>query len=143
MRTEIWIGAPPERVFEVLSEPERYADWVVGTRSIDRSDRNWPAEGAGFDHTMGIGPLSLADRTLVESVTEPRRLVLQARLYPLGSGRVTLDLQPDGGGTWVTLDEEPADLRARLLALPPAGVLVRVRNGESLARLKELVEARS
>ena len=137
---EITVDAPPEAVFDVLSDPRSYARWVVGSRKIRAADPDWPAAGATFDHAVGIGPLALPDSTTVRAVEPPHRLELLVRARPLTVAVVTLTLHRVGDRTRVEMEERPADLRTRVLFNPLTDPLVRLRNKESLRRLKALAE---
>jgi uncharacterized protein YndB with AHSA1/START domain len=138
---EVTVDAPPEAVFDVLSDPRSYARWVVGSRKIRAADPEWPAPGATFDHAVGIGPLTLADSTSVRAAQKPHRLELLVRARPLTTAVVTLTLhQRLGDTTRVEMEEHPADARSRLLMNPLTDPLIRLRNHESLRRLKALAE---
>lgn len=137
------IPAPIDQVFAVLSDPESYAYWVVGSDSIRDADASWPAVGAKLHHRVGAGPFKLNDNTEVLEVTAPVRLVLQARTRPFGTARVTLDLIDLGRSTQVTMSEGPGDRFSRLLFNPLADVLLRRRNDEALRRLDELARKRA
>ncbi len=134
---ETHVDAPPERCFEVLSDPRSYAYWVVGSREIRAADPQWPAEGARFHHTVAGG---LEDHTVVEEVEPNRRLRLRARARPFGTAFVTVTMQPEDRGSRVRLEEEPADRVTRVLFNPVADRLLRARNETSVNRLKELAE---
>src|SRR4051794_1841053 len=105
-RNEIHIDVPPERVFEVLADPESYGYWVVGSKYIRDADPGFPGQGTKFHHAVGYGPITIKDHTQVVEVDPPRRLVLQAKARPFGTARVTLELRPDGTGTHVTFLED-------------------------------------
>ncbi len=140
-RNRIVIEAPRARVFGVLSDPSSYGHWVVGSKEIRAADSDWPARGSKFHHTVGLGPLTIEDHTLVEEVDAPRCLVLRARSRPLGAARVALHLENDQGRTRVTMDEHPVGgLPVRLLA-KVVDPLLHARNTKALQRLKALVEA--
>jgi uncharacterized protein YndB with AHSA1/START domain len=134
---------PIDQVFAVLSDPESYAYWVVGSDSIRTADPSWPAVGAKLHHRIGVGPFKLNDNTEVLEVTPPVHLVLQARARPFGTARVTLDLVDLGDGTQVTMVEGPGDAVSRVLFNPVADVLLRRRNDEALRRLGELAGRRA
>lgn len=68
------------------------------------------------------------------------RLLAHAR--PLGSAVVTLRLEPRRFGTQVTMIEDPAGWTTPLWVLPSTHVFGRLRNFESLRRLKALAEGR-
>ena len=142
-RNAALIDASADTVFDVLTDPDDYPRWVVGASDIRDVDSDWPAAGTAFHHRVGLGPLTLADRTTVLEIERPRRLVLQARARPAGTARITLQLEPSGAGTRVTLVEDPGDLLTRLVFTPLVHLAVRVRNAESLRRLKRLAEQRS
>jgi uncharacterized protein YndB with AHSA1/START domain len=137
-RTERLIPASPERVFAVLADAETYGYWVVGSDTIRDADPGWPAPGSRFHHRVGWGPLKVSDDTEVVSVDAPNCLELQARARPLGTARILLRLERRGGGTLVTMIEDPGDPLTWLVFNPLTHLLVRYRNAESLRRLEEL-----
>ena len=138
---ELSFAAPPERVFEVLSDPASYSHWVVGSRSVGGHDRDFPAAGSAFDHTQGLWPLIVADETEVIESDPPRRLELMAKVRPFLVARVVLELEPEAGGTRVRIDERPeGGLIGPFLRLPPGPQLIQLRNLEGLRRLRELAE---
>jgi uncharacterized protein YndB with AHSA1/START domain len=137
---EIHVDAPPDAVFAVLADPRSFARWVVGSRKIRAADPDWPAAGTTFDHAVGIGPLALADSTTVRAADRPHRLELLVRARPLTQAVVTLRMHGEGEGTRVELDERPADLRSWIFLNPLTDPLVRLRNRESLRRLKALAQ---
>ena len=139
-RTQIAIAASPEDVWDVLADPPAYGDWVVGSSAIREWDPDWPAPGTRFHHRVGVWPLRVSDHTEVQEADEPRRLVLRANARPLGVARVELLLEPHDEGTVVTMIEDPDGL-TRFVFPPPAHLLVRARNAESLRRLRRLCES--
>ncbi len=130
---------PIKQVFAVLADPKTYAYWVVGSDTIRDADASWPAVGAKLHHRVGAGPFKLNDNTEVLEVSEPVRLVLQARARPLGTARVVLDLIELGNRTQLTMVEGPGDRISRLLHNPLTDFLLRRRNDEALRRLGRLV----
>jgi NAD(P)-dependent dehydrogenase (short-subunit alcohol dehydrogenase family)/uncharacterized protein YndB with AHSA1/START domain len=140
-RNRVHIDAAPEEVFAVLSNPYCYPEWVVGAAGVRDHDEDFPAAGARFHHNVGTWPLSLKDHTEVIEVDPPHRIVLQAKARPLGTATIGIDLEESAGGTELTLEERPGDRLTSLVAANPlADTALRLRNAESLARLKRLVE---
>ncbi len=134
--------ASPEQVFRVLSAPPTYAYWVVGSRSIDSHPPDWPAPGTRFKHTQGIRPLLIHDETESVASDPPHRLELIAKARPALVARVVLVLRPEGGGTHMTIEEQPiSGLAAPLLRTAPGELLTQLRNRLSLRRLALLAEA--
>ena len=142
-RSELVVAAPPSDVWQILSEPEHYAHWVVGSSEIRGWDDEWPAVGSRFYHRVGEKPLTIADNTEVLESEEPHRLVLRAKTRPLGVARVELQMEPHPAGTLVTMIEDPDVPLGGLLTPPPLHALIRLRNGESLRRLRSLAEERA
>lgn len=140
-RNEEHVNAPPERVWAVLSDPRSYGEWVVGSRRIRGWDDDWPATGSRFYHEVGTPPLVTRDHTEVLERQEPRLLKLRARARPLGTAIVTIEIRPEGGGgSHITLLEDPGDPLTRLATLPWWWLMVRLRNVGSIQRLKEIAE---
>lgn len=135
VRTEI--AATPRQVFDVIAEPRTYPDWLVGAKKIRSVDGDFPSEDAEFDHTVGAGPVSIDDSTEVLEVHEPDRLKLRVHVGPL-DGDVELLVLPSPGGTEVRFRERPVGIPAA--ATPLLRPTLQARNGESLRRLRTLVE---
>lgn len=154
---ETMIDAPPGVVWDVLADPPSYEEWVVGNKGIRDHDRGWPSPGTEFHHKVGLGPLRVKDKTVALEATPPSlaadaaaggtppvprgRLVMNVRVLPVGHGLVAFELQESGSGTLVRMDERPAGgpLKALWPVLDP---LVKLRNVETLRRLKNLAESR-
>jgi uncharacterized protein YndB with AHSA1/START domain len=137
---EIDIAVPRGRVFEILADPDRYAEWVVGASRVRDADSTWPAPGARLHHSVGADPLTVDDSTEVLECEEPDRLVLLAHIGPLGSFRVELLLRDDGEATHVTMLEHPVEGISKLGG-PATSAVIKLRNALSLDRLKELAES--
>jgi uncharacterized protein YndB with AHSA1/START domain len=136
--TERFMAVRPSDVWAALARPERYAYWVVGSKEIRDADPDWPAAGARFHHTIGLGPLRVSDHTESLECSPPNKLVLRAKARPLGTARVTMRLTAHDGGTLVQMEENPDGLTALLTVNPAVQLLTAGRNAESLARLEEL-----
>src|SRR5215207_3487776 len=97
--------APVERVFEVVSDPRTYPEWLVGAREIRSVDEDWPQPGSRFHHRVGlVGPLTVADSSEVLEVDPPASLVLEVRARPFGRARAEFRVADAGGDrTRITL----------------------------------------
>ena len=136
---EIDIDAPPEAVWNVLAQPMLYDEWVFGAQAVRDADDQWPAPGAKLHHSVGVGPLAIDDETVVVESDPPRRLVLEAKVRPLGRFPVELELEPrPEGGTHVRMRESASD--GPLEHVPGTDLAIGARNTLSLRRLKQLAE---
>jgi uncharacterized protein YndB with AHSA1/START domain len=132
------IDASPEAVFAVLSDPDSYEHWVVGSSRTFQVDGSWPDVGATFHHRQGLPVIGPKDTTTVLEVDAPRHLRLCVRVRPYLVGEVALTLEPRGGGTEVTMVETPV---GGVLAKLPRALLdaaLKARNVETLRRLAKI-----
>lgn len=136
------INAPPAAVFAILRDGYSYDQWVVGTKKIRDVEPNWPAVGSRLHHTFGAGPLTISDTSKVLAVDPDRMLEMEARAWPAGTARIVLSLEPAGSGTRVTIEEHPLRGPGRRLHNPAFDLIIKVRNVETLRRLKRLAEQR-
>jgi uncharacterized protein YndB with AHSA1/START domain len=142
-RTELTINASAERIFEVLSDPDTYAYWVVGSKKIRSSDPDWPRPGSRFYHKVGVGPITIHDHSEVEKATPPTFLQLKVKARPLGTARVKMEIEELGPDeSRVTMIEDAADPLTAVVFNPLTHLIMRGRNKESLARLAALAEGR-
>jgi hypothetical protein len=135
------IQADAARIFGVLSNPDTYADWVVGAHKIRDADRTWPAVGSRLHHRVGVGPLKLNDHTEVMECKPGEKLVLHALVRPFGTAVVTMLLEPRAGATEVTMTENAGDKLSRIAINPLTDWIVHLRNVESLRRLARIAES--
>jgi len=97
----IQIGAPPERVFDVLTDPQRRPEWDPGVEITGFTD---PAVAAvGTDFTM-VG-------SVLGRRTESRRTIThfeRPRIFGHESprARMLVRLEPAAGGTDLAMEEE-------------------------------------
>src|SRR3954447_23318363 len=139
-KNETHVDASPEAVWDVLSDPYAYPQWVVGTDRTLEADAEWPVPESKFKVHIALG---YTDYTHSREVEPHRRIVLDAAGGAFGAARVTLELREERGGTHVTLFEDPAGFVRHLSFLPPVHWLIFLRNVESLRRFKRLVESRA
>ena len=134
------IKASPRRVWSVLADGYRYADWVVGTAESHPALGQWPQVGAEIVYEVRFGPVRLTNQTVVRRCEEGVALELEARAGVLGTARIAIELRPWGEHCLVTVDEHP--LQGAGGALHNAGVeaLIQVRHRTMLARLAEVCE---
>jgi uncharacterized protein YndB with AHSA1/START domain len=132
------LSASATHVFDVLTDPETYPEWLVGAQAIRNVTDGWPAVGSAFDHRVGWGPLQIPDRTTVRRIVRPRLLELQVRARPLIEAVATFELSDDDDGCTIIIDESPSGVFK--FASPLFDPLIRARNRRSLDRLAEVVE---
>ncbi len=136
------VRVSPERAWTELTDAWVYTSWVVGATHIRDVDASWPEPGSKLHHTVGPWPLTIKDFTTVVEADPPRRLVLNARAWPVGEARIEITLEPVPDGTEVTMAEWPVRGPGAWGRNPLMDALLRARNRESLGRLAALAENR-
>lgn len=136
-------SCPPEAVFDVLADGWLYPSWVVGASRIRDVESSWPAADAKIHHSFGIWPALIDDSTSVLEWEPPRRMVLKARGWPMGSAKVVLEVEPTADGCGITIREDVIEGPGTLMPKPVRDAMIHVRNVETLRRLCYLAEGRA
>jgi hypothetical protein len=131
-----------ESVFRVLADGWLYPVWVVGASRMREVAESWPAPGAKLHHSFGVWPVLIDDSTSVLEWDPPRRAVLQARGWPIGEARVTIEAATREDGCEVRIIERPASGPATLIPRFLIDPVLRWRNNETLRRLAYVAERR-
>ncbi len=120
------IPAPPERVWELVSDTARYAEWVEGTDEVTRTDGP-AAPGSTYDEVNPIaGPWKARSRWTVIEFDPPRRQVHRGEGLPLTAEfLVVIELTAVGGATELTLT-----LRGRSSGGPLGAAQFRLLRGQ-------------
>ncbi|WP_420309222.1 SRPBCC family protein [Streptomyces sp. YS-B37] len=134
------IEASPDDVWKILSDVDRYGDWVVGTSRAELDEGRWPELGAALRYEVRIGPLTLHNRTVVRRSEPPTVLELEAHSGRLGTARIAMELRPWGGHTLIILDEHPLRGAGGALHNPLLDAAQQWRSRSMLARLARLCE---
>jgi Polyketide cyclase / dehydrase and lipid transport len=142
MAVQRWFDCSGEEVFAVLKDGWTYPSWVVGASRMRNVDEGWPNPGTKLHHSFGAWPLLIDDTTEVLEIEPDRRLVLEARGWPVGTARVEISVQADGDGSLVSMAEDISGGPARLVPEVIRLAGMDVRNRETLRRLAYLAEGR-
>ncbi|MFE5143742.1 SRPBCC family protein [Streptomyces fagopyri] len=134
------IRKSPEEVWAVLSDAERYGDWVVGTSWSEPDEGQWPELGAALRYEIKIGPITLHNRTVVRRSEPSTVLELEADSGPLGTARIAMELRPWGEDTLIIFDEHPLRGAGGALHNGLVDVLQQVRHRAMLGRLARMCE---
>jgi hypothetical protein len=130
----------PEDVFRVFADGWLFPSWVVGASRMRDVGEDWPRVGAELHHSFGVWPALIDDTTTVLEYEPHRRFVLQARGWPMGEARVTIDVKPRGAESVVRIQEEAVAGPGSLIPAPLLDLPLMWRNAETLHRLAYLAE---
>lgn len=134
--------ATRQQVWDVMADGWTYSQWVVGNSRMRAVDPAWPQPGSTIAHSVGIWPVVLNDKTVVEDSVPGQCLVLLAEGRPLGAARITLRLYDIEGGCRIEMSEVP--VRGPMSLVPRRVALAAAwpRNRECTWRLAALAERR-
>jgi len=114
---------------------------VAGRRLEDGDvDDDWPRAGSKFHHSVGFGPLTIPDSSVMLDLEPDRMLKLAVRARPLVSAVVVFSLLGDGDRCVVSFEEEPTNRMIGNVVRPVLDPVTHVRNHHSLKRLADFVE---
>ncbi|MFE7169726.1 SRPBCC family protein [Streptomyces sp. NPDC057616] len=134
------VKASPQRVWAVLSDGDRYTEWVVGTSASWQTRGRWPEVGAALSYVVRLGPARLTNETIVRRSEEPTVLELEANAGALGTARIAFELRPWGRQCLVIVDEHPLGGVGGLMHNVAAEVVIQLRHRAMLARLAGICE---
>ncbi|WP_435975582.1 SRPBCC family protein [Streptomyces sp. Qhu_M48] len=134
------IHASPGRVWAVLADGTRYADWVVGTSESRVVHGLWPELGSALEYTVRLGPWTVAGTTVVRRVDVLEELELEVDSGPFGTARVAIDVRPWGDEALIIVDEHPLRGIGGTLHNAAVDALIQLRHRSMLARLANVVE---
>lgn len=101
----VTVPAPQQKVWELVCDTSRYAEWVEDTVEVVRTDGS-AAEGSTYDERNAIlGPIKGSSRWTVVEHEPPRRSLHRGEGIPIASSlSIEMALQPVGDdATEVTL----------------------------------------
>jgi uncharacterized protein YndB with AHSA1/START domain len=129
------IPASATEIYEVLSNPDTYPEWLAGAQRIRHVDESFPRAGSGFDHEVGPAEqVTVADDTWSLIADPPHRLQLEVHAGPV-TGLVDFELTAVGEGTEVVFRESLTG--ALGVTMPVARAVLHARNKASLERLRQ------
>ena len=128
--------ASAAKVFDVISEPTTYPQWLTGAKRIRRVDGDFPRPASKFEHEVGAGPLTVKDTTEVEEVRPNHMLEMVVRARPFLVARVKFEVFTENDrSSRLRLSETPIGVyRFLSLVINP---LIKARNTRSINRLAD------
>lgn len=145
VRTAIEIAAPPERVWEVVMDPARLADWVTIHRSLGEAPATL-RRGSTFDQVLTLRGAHLHVAWTVVELDPPRRAVWHGKGPVHSHASIVYELTPlPGGGTRFGYTNEfktPGGPLGAVAGRVLVGGLSEREAERSLRRLKDLLDER-
>ena len=132
------ISAARDDVFNTVSDPKTYPDWLVGAQRIRHVENGFSEPGDKFDHSVGpTEDVTVDDSTYLVESQGHRRLVLEVHAGPI-AGEVEFVFKKHSSATEVTMRERPAG--AGVVLTPLIRPVLGLRNRRSLQQLARYVE---
>ena len=139
----IEIAAPPERVWALVMDPERLADWVTIHRGMHDHDSGTPREGYAMEQTLHLRGVSFKVHWELVACKEARHAEWHGRGPARSHAETEYKLTPTDGGTRFDYRNEfkaPLGPLGAVASRAIVGGLPRREADASLRRLKALVE---
>ncbi len=145
--SSIEIGVPEALVWDLVSDPRRYPEWVVQTDRMIEVPTNGLCQGATYREYAGIAPFKRESQWRVTAFEPHRR---QVHLGDDGSVELelTIEVDPVDGGSRLTqtFDVRPRGMMAVVMRVVWPLVMRRRllrANDRSVANARHLLEAGS
>lgn len=136
------VEASRRQVWDVIADGWTYSQWVIGNSRIRAVDPGWPAPGSAIHHSIGVWPLVISDDSVAEECVAETKLVLLAKIGPVGAARITVELTDLPTGCRISMPEVPVKGPMALVPDRLALAAITPRNKECLFRLAALAERR-
>lgn len=143
VHTEIAIAAPPQRVWDVVMDPNRLGDWVTIHRHVEHA----PAElrrGSTFEQTLNLRGAHLHVVWTVVDLDPPRRAVWEGQGPAHSRASIVYALRPDREDRtifdYTNEFKPPGGALGAVAGRVLVGGLSHREAQRSLLRLKQLVE---
>jgi uncharacterized protein YndB with AHSA1/START domain len=144
VHSAIEIDAPPERVWAVVMDPRRLADWVTIHRRVEGAPARL-TRGSTFEQTLNLRGAHLHVMWTVVDLEEPRRAVWEGQGPAHSRASIVYELQPLGErGTRFEYTNEfkaPGGALGAVAGRVLVGGLSQREAQRSLQQLKQLVES--
>ena len=141
---DIEIGAPPEKVWNLIMDPARFDEWVTIHRKVNSTDPGPPREGMRMEQTLCLRGASFRVKWTLAECEKDSRAVWEG-LGPMRShARTEYALSPDGDGNtrfhYVNEFTAPGGVVGATASRVLVGGLPEREAHRSLQRLKRLLE---
>lgn len=143
VRTAIDIAAPPERVWEVVVDPNRLGDWVTIHRSVSDVPPLPLRRGAQFEQTLHLRGAPLHVHWTIDDLDPPRRAVWSGRGPAHSRAEIVYELTRTDEGTRFEYTNEfkpPGGPLGAVAGRVLVGGLSHREAERTLQRLKRLLE---
>ncbi|MDP8957208.1 MAG: SRPBCC family protein [Actinomycetota bacterium] len=141
----IEIDAPPERVFELLTDLDRLQEWATIAGDAENPPAKPLAQGATWKHKLKVAGVELEGDWNVVAIDPPRLVEYEANRSEGGWLKMRQRVAPAGGGSRVELEVD-YELPWGVLGEAVDKLVVERRNDreaeESLQNLKNILEGR-
>ena len=147
VKATIEIDAPPERVWDVVMDPERFRDWVTIHRKLGHVDDGRLRPGFQVEQTLCLHHANFKVRWALDEVDAPLHAVWAGK-GPAGShARIVDSLTPLDGGRRTRFDylneySQPGGFLGRMAGKVLVQGVAEREAARSLQRLKAFVERR-
>ena len=95
---DITIKAPPEKVWEVLMDPQRLEDWVTIHQRLDDAPSGELSKGDTLTQCLRLMHKNFNVHWTVKQADEPKKAVWEGKGPVRSKAQAVYELEPDGDG---------------------------------------------
>ena len=141
-QTSVEVAAPPQRIYDYLSDLRRHKEWSTGVADIEQIKGEGIQEGAEFKAQERV-PAKFTSFSRITGLEPPSRIEWRSWDGRLFNVDWMFEIKPNGGLTQVVQSAhfQPQNLFGQLLLTFMRKRQIPKENGHSLRRLKQRLEA--
>jgi carbon monoxide dehydrogenase subunit G len=98
VQRDIKIKAPPEKVWKVLMDPQKLADWVSIHQKLKQAPAGQLEEGDQLTQCLRLMHKNFDVKWKVKQADEPHKAIWEGRGPVRSKAAVVYELKPDGNG---------------------------------------------
>jgi carbon monoxide dehydrogenase subunit G len=143
VKATIDIQAPPDRVYDLMLDPERLHEWVTIHRKVNHVDGGEPRKGYEMDQTLCLRHANFKVHWTLTQADRPNHATWEGK-GPAGSyARTAYTLTPNAAGTHFEYENEfkaPGGILGAAASRVVVGGVPEREAQRSLQQLKALLE---
>jgi coenzyme Q-binding protein COQ10 len=133
---EVVVAVPPEKLFEVIADYDRYAEFVPGLKACRVKGRGADGVDVEYELDLGVKRIKYVLRHVEERPRKVTWALVSGEWMKVSNG--SWELSPDGAGTRARYT---VDIQIAKPALVPQGLIDRVADELTRVQLPRTLEA--
>lgn len=134
-----WINAPPEKVFEVLSDLPNASSYVENIKQSVKLTEGPIGVGTVFEETRVVNGQEATAQLEIREYDPPRRLAVGNETEGIDTNYI-YTLEPENGGTRILWQAELSASGLKKMMVPMVASILKKEDRDHLQKLKAAIE---